>query len=52
MRSLRPLDADTIFQSVRNTHHLVTVEQGWPQCGKWRINTKYLLRKVVLIFLG
>lgn len=33
LRSLRPLDTDTIFQSVQKTHHLVTVEQGWPQSG-------------------
>jgi pyruvate dehydrogenase E1 component beta subunit len=34
LRSLRPLDSDTIFKSVQKTHHLVTVEQGWPQSGK------------------
>ncbi|XP_063633946.1 pyruvate dehydrogenase E1 component subunit beta, mitochondrial [Cydia splendana] len=33
LRSLRPLDFDTIAQSVAKTHHLVTVEQGWPQSG-------------------
>lgn len=33
LRSLRPLDTDTIFQSVQKTHHLITVEQGWPQSG-------------------
>lgn len=33
LRSLRPLDIDTIIQSVMKTKHLVTVEQGWPQCG-------------------
>ncbi|GBP62334.1 Pyruvate dehydrogenase E1 component subunit beta, mitochondrial, partial [Eumeta japonica] len=31
LRSIRPLDFDTIAQSVSKTHHLVTVEQGWPQ---------------------
>lgn len=34
LRSLRPLDSETIFKSVQKTHHLVTVEQGWPQCGE------------------
>lgn len=34
LRSLRPLDTETIFKSVQKTHHLVTVEQGWPQSGK------------------
>lgn len=33
LRSLRPLDTDTIIQSVVKTKHLLTVEQGWPQCG-------------------
>ncbi|XP_018398034.1 PREDICTED: pyruvate dehydrogenase E1 component subunit beta, mitochondrial-like [Cyphomyrmex costatus] len=33
LRSLRPLDIDTIIQSVVKTKHLLTVEQGWPQCG-------------------
>ena len=34
LRSLRPLDTDTIFKSVQKTNHIVTVEQGWPQCGE------------------
>ncbi|CAH0723473.1 unnamed protein product, partial [Brenthis ino] len=33
LRSLRPLDFDTIARSLAKTHHLVTVEQGWPQSG-------------------
>ncbi|XP_076303539.1 pyruvate dehydrogenase E1 beta subunit [Lasioglossum baleicum] len=33
LRSLRPLDIDTIVQSVAKTNHIITVEQGWPQCG-------------------
>ncbi|XP_077265033.1 pyruvate dehydrogenase E1 beta subunit isoform X1 [Temnothorax americanus] len=33
LRSLRPLDMDTIIQSVVKTKYLLTVEQGWPQCG-------------------
>ncbi|KAH8407281.1 hypothetical protein KR215_000058 [Drosophila sulfurigaster] len=33
LRSIRPLDMDTIFASVRKTHHLITVENGWPQHG-------------------
>jgi pyruvate dehydrogenase E1 component beta subunit len=32
MRTLRPLDTDTVVQSVRKTNRLVTVEQGWPTC--------------------
>lgn len=33
LRSLRPLDVDTIKESVKRTNRLVTVEQGWPVCG-------------------
>lgn len=33
MRTIRPLDEETIIKSVMNTHHLVTVEGGWPQFG-------------------
>jgi pyruvate dehydrogenase E1 component beta subunit len=33
LRSLRPLDTETIFKSVQKTHHIVTVEEGWPHCG-------------------
>ena len=33
LRSIRPLDRDTIIQSVMKTHNLVTMEGGWPQCG-------------------
>ncbi|CAH2085159.1 unnamed protein product [Euphydryas editha] len=33
LRSLRPLDFNTIAQSIAKTHHLITVEQGWPQSG-------------------
>lgn len=33
LRTLRPLDFPTIIESVKKTNHMVTVEQGWPQCG-------------------
>jgi len=33
LRSLRPLDDEAIFKSVMKTHHLITVEYGWPQSG-------------------
>uniref|UniRef100_A0A1B6DWI9 Pyruvate dehydrogenase E1 component subunit beta n=1 Tax=Clastoptera arizonana TaxID=38151 RepID=A0A1B6DWI9_9HEMI len=33
LRSLRPLDFDTIEKSVKKTNHLVTVEIGFPHCG-------------------
>jgi len=33
LRSLRPLDIDTIVNSLKKTNRLVSVEEGWPQCG-------------------
>ncbi len=33
LRSLRPLDAETIVDSVKKTSRLVTVEEGWPYAG-------------------
>ncbi|XP_072386315.1 pyruvate dehydrogenase E1 component subunit beta, mitochondrial [Diabrotica undecimpunctata] len=33
LRSLRPLDTDTVAKSVSKTHHLISVELGWPTCG-------------------
>lgn len=35
LRSVRPLDVETICKSVQKTNHLVSVEGGWPQCGKF-----------------
>ena len=33
LRSLRPLDIETIVASVKKTNRLVTVEEGWPYAG-------------------
>ncbi len=33
LRSLRPLDIDTVIASVKKTNRLVTVEETWPQSG-------------------
>ncbi len=33
LRTLRPMDTDTIVTSVMKTGRLVTVEEGWPQSG-------------------
>jgi pyruvate dehydrogenase E1 component beta subunit len=33
LRSLRPLDEDTIVESVRKTHRCVMVHEGWPYGG-------------------
>lgn len=32
-RTLRPMDIDTILESVRRTNRCVIVEEGWPVCG-------------------
>ena len=33
LRSLRPLDTETIARSVRKTNRIVTLEEGWPYAG-------------------
>jgi pyruvate dehydrogenase E1 component beta subunit len=32
LRTLRPLDKQTVLQSLSNTNRLVVVEEGWPTC--------------------
>jgi pyruvate dehydrogenase E1 component beta subunit len=34
LRTLRPLDHKTVIESVKKTSRMVTVEEGWPQCGE------------------
>ncbi len=33
LRTIRPLDLDTVTASVHKTNRAVTVEEGWPTCG-------------------
>lgn len=33
LRTLKPLDTDTIIASVKKTGRAVTIEEGWAQCG-------------------
>jgi len=33
LRTLRPMDSDTVVESVKKTGRLVTVEEGWQQSG-------------------
>ncbi len=37
LRSLRPLDHETVYASVRKTNRCVVVDEAWPQCsvGSW-----------------
>ncbi len=32
LRTLRPLDSDTVLQSLARTNRMVVVEEGWPTC--------------------
>ena len=32
LRTLRPLDMETVLTSVRKTNRIVTIEEGWPVC--------------------
>ncbi len=32
LRTIRPLDIDTIIESVKKTNRIVVAEEGWPQC--------------------
>jgi len=32
LRTLRPLDLDTVLRSVRKTNRIITVEEAWPVC--------------------
>ena len=33
LRTLRPLDRQSVIKSVLKTNRIVSVEEGWPQCG-------------------
>lgn len=33
LRTLRPMDAETVINSVKKTNRVVTVEEGWAPCG-------------------
>lgn len=33
LRTLKPLDRASIVKSVQKTHRMLSVEEGWPQCG-------------------
>ena len=33
LRTIRPLDTETILESIRKTNRLVTIEEGWPFAG-------------------
>lgn len=47
LRSIRPLDTETIFKSVQKTNHLITIEGGWPQSGKFSYKFNFI--KVIII---
>jgi pyruvate dehydrogenase E1 component beta subunit len=43
LRSLRPLDYDTVVRSVMKTNRCVTVEEGWPVCSIGSEIASYLM---------
>ena len=47
LRTLRPLDLDTVVASVRKTNRIVTVEEGWPICS---VGTEICARVVIEAF--
>ena len=53
LRTLRPLDMDTVLECVKKTNRIVTVEQAWPVCSigseicaawRWRRSTIWTRR--------
>ncbi|MGL5838978.1 MAG: pyruvate dehydrogenase complex E1 component subunit beta, partial [Sphingorhabdus sp.] len=32
LRTIRPLDKETVLKSLAKTHHLIIAEEGWPTC--------------------
>ncbi len=47
LRSIRPLDAETIAASVRKTNRLVTIEEGWPYAN---VGTEVAMQVMELAF--
>ncbi len=47
LRTLRPMDDDTVFESVRKTHRCVIVEEGWPVAG-FGAEVAYRIQKACL----
>ncbi|MEC9433021.1 MAG: pyruvate dehydrogenase complex E1 component subunit beta [Pseudomonadota bacterium] len=45
LRSIRPMDTDTVVRSVMKTNRCVTVEEGWPVCSIGSEITAVLMRQ-------
>ncbi|MBM9545762.1 pyruvate dehydrogenase complex E1 component subunit beta [Leptospira sp. 201903074] len=50
LRSLRPLDENLIFESVKKTNRAVVVEEGWPVAG-FGAQIAYLIQKNAFAYL-
>ncbi|MCW7489931.1 pyruvate dehydrogenase complex E1 component subunit beta [Leptospira meyeri] len=50
LRSLRPLDENLIYESVKKTNRAVVVEEGWPVAG-FGAQIAYLIQKNAFAFL-
>lgn len=51
LRTLRPMDTDTIIKSVKKTHRAITLEDGWPQCGVGAEISAVIMESKFLFFL-
>ena len=49
LRTIRPLDMDTVVKSVKKTHNLITVEGGWPQSS---IGTEIITNTLESLYSG
>ena len=49
LRTIRPLDMDTVVRSVKKTHNLITVEGGWPQSS---IGTEIITNTLESLYSG
>jgi pyruvate dehydrogenase E1 component beta subunit len=52
LRTLRPLDRTTILNSVKKTHRVVTVEEGWPTCGIGSEICAMVMECIFIIYLS
>ena len=50
LRSIRPLDEEIIYKSVKKTNHALVVEEGWPVAG-FGSQIAYLIQKNVFDYL-
>jgi pyruvate dehydrogenase E1 component beta subunit len=52
LRSIRPLDIDTIVKSVKKTNRIMTVEGGWPMYGVGSEIAAQIMESMIYFFLN